>query len=344
MHPDAEVWKEICFGDKPVSEEGARFSVSLTVQNSELQHGQFGDSWIACLRYKPDNGTYRDLSGNKRPWHKVVVPTYRAGETDLGFRVPAVKHLRETKIAVFGMGALGSPLCIELARNRCQNLTIVDNDIIEPGNTVRWALGASSWGKTKVAVLAQYINAEYPETGVTPVELHIGGYISKGPGDFDIIEAIVKKADVVIDAMASTGVTRSIADACRRQKKMLISLAGTVSLEGGTVTLYDPNSGCPACRDLHYDAKLFERASGSEDVMALKQPVGCAELTFNGASFDLQELTLEAVRMTVDLRTDHGAHEGSVVHTLSLHDGTKRQPPAWRIDKIPIAKECGCQR
>lgn len=339
---DADLIDRIWFNDKAISEEGARFYVSLTVQRSELQQGQFADSWICAIEYIPHSDRYRRLSARKISSIRAVVPTYRAGQIDLGFRVPAVKILRDANIALFGLGALGAPLAIDLARNGCRSLTIVDHDIIEPGNTVRWALGASSWGKAKVKALAEYIGAEYLETQLTSIELFVGKspHLSDHNSESEIIDDIVGKADVVLDAMASTGVTRLLSDACRRHGKALLSLAATVSLKGGTVTFYHPASGCPVCSHNEH----LQRAAGAEDDSDFRQPLGCAERTFSGASYDLQELTLEAMRMTIDFLSNRDTYQDSLVHTLTLHDGSKRVPPKWQIDRVPLMKECGCQK
>ncbi|WP_208611028.1 hypothetical protein, partial [Rhizobium tibeticum] len=58
-----------------------------------------------------------------------------------------------------------------------------------------------------------------------------------------------------------------------------------------------------------------------------RQPPGCAEPTFTGASFDRQELSLESVRLAVDVLSHPDELKASVIHTLSLHDGVGRLPP-----------------
>src|SRR5688572_12359182 len=76
---------------------------------------------------------------------------------------------------------------------------------------------------------------------------------------------------------------------------------------------------------------MLPRAPGMGDTSGLVQPPGCSEATFTGASFDLQELSMEAVRMVVDVLSRPDDFQESVIHTLTLHDGTRRVPPNWRV-------------
>lgn len=106
---------------------------------------------------------------------------------------------------------------------------------------------------------------------------------------------------------------------------------------------FAPQSGCPTCLEIAHDNKMIRRAPGFGDLTALQQPPGCAERTFTGASHDLQELSLQAVRLALEtLENPHGAST-SLVQTLSLvDDDGRRIPPAWRVDPIPKAPSCSC--
>ncbi|MET3524903.1 hypothetical protein ABID25_006774, partial [Mesorhizobium abyssinicae] len=89
-------------------------------------------------------------------------------------------------------------------------------------------------------------------------------------------------------------------------------------------------------------AGTIDRPPGIGDPQGLIQPPGCSEATFTGASFDLQELTLEAVRMAVGVLSGPQDFEVSLVHTLTLHNGLKRIPPAWKVDELRPSPGCGC--
>ncbi|MER8370879.1 ThiF family adenylyltransferase [Mesorhizobium sp. M1378] len=181
----------------------------------------------------------------------IIVPTLRAGATDIRYRVPSVDVLKGKVIAIFGMGAIGAPVAIELARNGCSQLTVIDHDIVEPGNSIRWPLGATAWGMRKTAALKQHVESEYPGVEVEAIHHAVGIATAAGGngGDHSVLPPIFRKADTVIDATASSGMSRLLADHCKSAGKPMVSFFGTLSLKGGVVAAYQPRSGCPNCRE-----------------------------------------------------------------------------------------------
>jgi hypothetical protein len=340
-----EVQDQISFGMHPVTHASPAISISVTVQATELGHTVNGDTFLFPLLFGPAKSFRPPKAGHKvtRP-STAIIPTYRAGLGDIGARVPSVEVLRNRTVALFGLGAIGAPIALELARNGCSHLVTVDHDVVEPGNSIRWPLGTTAWGVRKTNAISRHIEAEYPWTAVEPVHRFVGMIAAPdgSEGDHSVLSSIVSGADIVIDATASTGISRLLADYCKRAEKTLVSAFGTSSLKGGIVALYQPKSGCPTCREFAYKKGLIPKAPGSGDTTGLHQPPGCAELTFTGASFDLQELSLEAVRMTVEALSRPEDFNESIIHTLSLHDGKKRIPPTWRVDELPPMTECGC--
>jgi hypothetical protein len=103
-----------------------------------------GMGWLFPFLYGPRR-VFRPAKPGKREQgpHITFLPTYRAGEADLSTRVPAVRILRDRKVAVVGVGAVGAPLAVELARNGCRKLHLLDHDVVEPGNSIRWPLGGT---------------------------------------------------------------------------------------------------------------------------------------------------------------------------------------------------------
>ncbi|APG87010.1 hypothetical protein SAMCCGM7_pB0295 (plasmid) [Sinorhizobium americanum CCGM7] len=336
--------EKIDFNQRPIDNSSPSISLSVTVQSTELSAGAKGDTYLFPLLFGPAR-SFRPAKPGQRVSTPslVIIPTYRAGEGDIGSRVPSVGILRNKTVAVFGMGAIGAPVAIELARNGCRQLVVVDHDVVEPGNSIRWPLGATAWGVRKTAAIKQHVEAEYPWTSVESVQHFIGmPSASGGEGDRSVLPPIIAKADLVIDATASSGISRLLAEFCKKAAKPLISVFGTSSLKGGIVAYYHPTSGCPTCREFAYDKRLIDKPPGSGESSGLRQPPGCSELTFTGASFDLQELSLESLRLAVDVLSRPEEFEQSVIHTLALHDGARRLPPSWRIDELHCAPECGC--
>lgn len=314
------------------------FSIHAAVQQTELGHQQSGDTWLFPMFL----GTAKNLKHRKAKFQ--LVRTLRAGSSDLGARVPATDLLKDRKIAIIGLGSLGAPLAIELAKARCEHLIVLDYDRVEPGNSVRWPIGASSWGMKKTTAIEDHVRTEYPWCEVTSHDIYIGcpeGLSGQNP-ESAVLTEVFRDADLVLDAVASTGVSRVLCHYAQKAGKILLSLYGTQTLEGGVVAVYRPKSGCPNCREYAYESGMLGRPPGSGDETTLVQPAGCSERTFTGANYDLQEITNEAVRLLIETLRSPNLGSESTIATLSLFDENGQPLPKWRIDDLPPMKECGC--
>ena len=175
---DLELLAQLNFNDKLVDAGGSApaFKLSIFLQKTELEHGKNGNSWLFSMLYGAAKHFKRAKPGHQEHSPKfMIIPTFRAGESDLGRRVPSVNSLREKTVAIIGLGAIGAPIALDMARNGCRKLILLDHDVVEPGNSIRWPLGASAWGRHKAAALKDHIELEYPWTSVQPVLHFIGG-------------------------------------------------------------------------------------------------------------------------------------------------------------------------
>lgn len=300
----------------------------------EVAHGRAGDGWLIGLVHGPRKA-FNPRAARAQQFN--TVPTKRAGPQDIGSRVPAVQLLKDKKIALFGVGAIGAPLALELARNGCSEIRLLDQDIVEPGNSIRWPLGAAAWGRKKVDALRDFILANYPSCSIVPFPHALG----TDPGGEDALHGMLEDVDIAIDATASYGVTTLIHDYASERGTQLVSLWATPPVTGGVVARYAPGSGCPVCLEHHHNDRTIAPPPGLNDETALIQPVGCAERTFTGGSFDLQELSLEAFRVVVDALSSDKA--GSELATLSLKADGQRTPPRWRVEPLPKHAACKCR-
>lgn len=324
-----------------VSSPPPKMSPALNAQwfavlyKTELQHKQMGLAWLFIVAY----GKRQDFQQSKKKT-VAIVRTLRAGADDIGARAPSFRLLREKKIALFGLGAIGAPLALELARNGCGLIRLVDHDIVEPGNSIRWPLGASAWGAPKSSALPAFIEAEYPWTRVE-LEAH---NIGVQAGDDALLRKVLEGVDIAIDATAAYGVTTVLSDYCSERNVPLIALYASPPVSGGVVARFAPGSGCPTSLEFAHHDGLVPRAPGFGEETGLRQPPGCAERTFTGTSFDLQELSLEAMRLVVETLASTSGAQHSVVHTLSLVSEGRRTAPSWRVDHLQKSEQCSCAR
>jgi hypothetical protein len=302
----------------------------------ELDETRTGDGWLVGLEW----GDAKDF--RVRPGAALkgaVIPIMRAGRSDMGVRVPAISALAGRKITVVGVGALGAPIAIELARNGVGRLTLVDFDVVEPGNSVRWPLGAPAWGKPKVSALKEHIEAHFPGCEVEPRAHALG--MGSTPTDDELLTEVLTGTDLLIDASASHGVNRLLWDRTQRRGVPMIQLGATPEVRGGTVVHYPVGGPCVLCLQRARIAGIVDEPAGIDDERRM-QPPGCGERTFVGADYDLQELSLQAVRQAIAVVS--GNLGASVVDTLDLAvEGDRSAPPAWRRQTLEASAECNCR-
>ena len=266
-----------------------------------------------------------------------LLRTLRAGQADLLSRSQASSAVLGRTISIFGVGALGAPIALDMARLGCKRLRLVDHDIVEPGNSVRWPLGATAWGKGKAAALKEFVEANYSQTEVSIFENHIG---NAGSDDDALISNAIFGSDIIVDATASFGVTTWLDMIARKLSIPVISVFATPSVESGAVMSISPVSSCSICLEKAWVDGLIQEPKGwSDSDPNLFQPYGCAERTFSGNGHDLKELSLEAVRAVVKRLAS--VKSSSEVDILCFGaDGL----PDWQKSAVPHNPDCLCNR
>ena len=119
-----------------------------------------------------------------------------------------IKEFSNTRVAIFGVGGVGSFTAEALARTGIGHITLVDSDTVEQTNINRQLVALhSTIGKPKVDVMAQRILDINPNCHVTPIQQF---YTADMDFDFDSYDYIVDavdtvsaKLDIVIKAKAA---------------------------------------------------------------------------------------------------------------------------------------------
>jgi molybdopterin/thiamine biosynthesis adenylyltransferase len=324
-------------------EQSKRGQVHAFLYPTETQFQRQGESWLFVLAAGKRKAFYP--AKVPLPLDAYVIRTLRAGPSDLISRAPAISRLSTKSVTVIGSGAVGAPLAIELARNGVGELRLLDFDVVEPGNTVRWPLGSSAWGQLKTKALAEFIESEYPATKVRCVNHCLGTFSpDSGGGDTVALDTSLSGVDLVIDGTASFGTTSLIRDEVRSLP--LLVLYASPSVAGGVVALFAPESGCPVCLECAWqdEPSTIKPPPGMFEEVELVQPPGCAERTFSGTFFDLQELPLQAARVVAGIFADDNTVSSSRVYTLSFHEEAGIRMPSWRKDVLARHPLCSCQR
>lgn len=309
----------------------------------EVSHQHYADGWAIIMFDHP-----KAHRGKLRTSRGYFIRSARAGQSDLAARSPALAAFPNATVALFGLGAIGAPVAIELARCGVKKLRLVDGDHMEPSTARRWPIGWPAFARLKAEVLTDRLNGDYPWTEVTYFPEMIGRTAEPGVRrQGETIEEILDGVDLVIDATAEMGVNHLLSEFCRLRKIPFVLANGTPGSWGGMVARFAEGTPCWMCfRTALYGAaaEQLPLPPADEGETGEVQPAGCAEPTFTGAAFDLQEVSLETVRAAASMLSMDGGydmHEWQYARLTMRLDG-RRIPPQWITERIPRRPACSC--
>jgi len=138
---------------------------------------------------------------------------------------------------IIGMGGLGCPAAVGLARAGVRRLTLVDGDVVDASNLHRQPLyGPEDVGRPKVEVARERLTRAFPgleaDVSITRV----------GPDD---VEPLLSRHALAIDGTDSVAAKFLLSDAVARTGTPLIS--GGVVQWGGQAMRIDPGGACLRC-------------------------------------------------------------------------------------------------
>lgn len=326
--------------------------VGVNFPEEAVGHGE-GLGWIFIVSWsirKTQLMGKKSIKYDER--HVYYAKASRAGEEDLRIRVPKLLGLKSKSVALVGLGAIGSPAALEFARSQVGELKVMDFDVVEPGPTVRWPLGMGAFGLKKTEVIKNFIEAQYPKTIVTPFNHKIGSVVTiaeRASGKISeqqVLDEFFNGISLLFDASAELGVSHFLSYEAKKRKIPYVCIYATEGAWGGLMMRVVPGKteGCWMClqyakRDKPND--LIPVRDGEGKVQA----AGCGDLTFTGASFDLQHVTLAGVRMAVSVLCsdeDNGYPDlkWDVGILKLMEPGNGPTPPQWEVSPLKIHPEC----
>lgn len=317
-------------------------ALGLIVFSEEVQHQKFAVGFVAVQW---------DVSRQKRGAARLVrqrfVRTCRAGTSDLAARMPFTAPLHEKSVTLFGVGAIGAPVAIELARAGLGRLTIVDHDFMEPATARRWPLGASGFGESKVERLRERLADDYPWTEYFVDEMKIGS--ATPPTDEKLqgerVEELIAHADLIVDCTVELGVNQFLAYLSQARGIPYLLGNATPGAWGGMVAAFRPGEPCWTCFRHALYGEQPSVALPAADPEGDIQPPGCTDPTFTGAAFDLTEVSLEIVRAAVGILSGADRYPSAPCDAaiLDLREaGGARMLPQWRPVVFRARPNCDC--
>ncbi len=303
----------------------------------EVRWRDYRDGWLFVAHRK----AARDGKKTRRHARVELVRAGRAGPSDLAVRSPEFNVLSEKALALFGLGAVGSPSAVGFARAGMGELRLVDGDIVEPGTVVRWELGLDAAGFYKAPALASHIARNWPYTGVKPFVWRVGSPLHENINELDAMSGALDRVDLIYDATAELGIQYLLSSVAAEHQLPYVAASATAGGWGGLILRVHPEltQGCWICHRLHLDAGSIPQPPA--DPTGYVQPAGCAEPTFVGSDFDLEQVALHGVRSTVQALVDPDPEHwwDIAVGTFRSQSGTP-MTPTWWTGKLTRHPEC----
>ena len=162
-----------------------------------------------------------------------------------------IEKLKKSRVAVFGIGGVGSFVAEALARAGVGTIALFDNDTVSESNINRQLIALhSTVGRSKTEVMAERIADINPDIKVIANNLFYSAETADifNPADFDY----------VVDAIDTVSSKLLLIERCEQTKTPIISCMGTGNhLDPSKFSITDINktSVCPLARVMRLELK-----------------------------------------------------------------------------------------
>jgi len=178
----------------------------------------------------------------------------------------ALEILRDSRVAVFGIGGVGSFTVEALARVGVGHFILVDGDLVCLTNLNRQLIALhSTIGRPKVEVMAERVRDINPDAEVETFKTF---YLPENADQFDL-----SRCDYVVDAVDTVGAKAELAVRARQAGVPVISCMGAGNKLDPTrfeVADIADTSVCPLCKAMRKELK--KRGLSSLKVVYSKEP------------------------------------------------------------------------
>jgi hypothetical protein len=175
---------------------------------------------IVMIRYwrSGNAGVLTLLASSDKPLSFTAVQSAHEGDATLQLRSgPDRDVLSGKKVAIIGVGAIGSQVADLLARAGIGSLTLVDHDIVRPGNLIRHIATAGDVGAPKVEAVKRLVTAgpAKPEVAARQEMLTTVAEAT----------ALLAEHDLVVDATADQATTRLLLDGAAELDRHVVTVS-----------------------------------------------------------------------------------------------------------------------
>lgn len=302
--------------------------------------GDRGWGWIHFTVGQPRNRSKSNPHLKTLLGSKIQV----LSKTEYFNRIPQVRNFQEKTVGLLGVGAIGAPIAIELAKNGIKTLKILDCDRLEAQNSVRWPLGLDYIGYTKVDALNKFLSLNYPFTNVTSFNHKIGD-LSYKVDENKLLADFFNECDVIIDATVENGVNHLISNRCRNLNIPYILAEGRRGGWGGLVARILPGQtrGCWTClqNKLYNETEEEPITKPPDDQNGDMQQAGCGDITFTGTHFDLVNVSYAVVKILANMFSDDDTFDWDIAVLKTVNnDENIAILPEWKTHPLLVSKNC----
>lgn len=171
--------------------------------------------------------------------------------TEMMFKKEGIEILAKSRVAIFGIGGVGSYVCEALARSGIGTLDIIDNDTVNITNINRQLVALNSTvGQYKTDVMKQRILDINPDARVNTYRCF---FLPENSSEFDFA-----KYDYIVDAVDTVAAKVELAVLAENAGTPIISSMGTgnkVHPEKFEITDIYKTSVCPLAKAMRTQLK-----------------------------------------------------------------------------------------
>jgi len=248
--------------------------------------------------------------------------------------------LKDKKVTVIGIGAIGSEVSRSLARNGVGNFDLIDKDTFEIGNSVRHAADLFYIGEPKVQVGKRLILRSNPNINVNCYHVNV-------LDDDGLLEKSLSSSDLCLVLTAEDSVDYMINDLYTPQFDIPF-IFGRVSqggVSGSIQVVKYQETPCLRCL-ANQNLDTLPKPDGEFELNELSPEYGsCSSPPLPGSEIDTKEIALQASRIALQelLSEEESTYPSSNGNQYYWHGpmGSKEMKPfKWEITNHELDAEC----
>lgn len=140
--------------------------------------------------------------------------------TELLVTKKGLERLKQSKVLIVGLGGVGANAAEQICRAGIENLTLIDNDIVQPSNINRQIIALQTTiGKPKTEVIAERLKSINPNLKLSLKNIFVDS--------LNVDEILSEGFDYVVDAIDTLTPKVDLLEACIKHRLNVVSSMGS---------------------------------------------------------------------------------------------------------------------